>query len=116
MDLKACYAQLGGDYDAVIGRLRSEDRVVRFLGLFRADDSFQLLETAMAASDWPTAFRAAHTLKGVALNLAFTKLAHSSSELTEALRSGQPAQDPDPLYQAVRTDYQAVLTALDTLA
>ena len=116
MDLRECYAQLGGDYDAVMGRLRSEERVIRFVGLFRADESFSLLETAMAASDWPTAFRAAHTLKGVALNLAFTRLANSSSELTEALRSGAPTQDPGPLYEAVRADYQAVLTAIDALA
>ena len=116
MDLRECYAQLGGDYDAVIGRLRSEDRVIRFAGLFRADESFSLLETAMAASDWTTAFRAAHTLKGVALNLAFTRLADSSSELTEALRSGAPAQDPTPLYETVRTDYQTVITALEALA
>lgn len=33
-----------------------------------------------------TAFRAVHTLKGVALNLGLGSLAHASSQMTEALR------------------------------
>ncbi len=115
MDLRECYAQLGGDYDGVMGRLRSEERVVRFARLFRSDENFQLLTDALAASDWATAFRAAHSLKGVALNLAFTRLAESSSALTEALRAGAPAEDPEQLYRAVERDYRTVLAAVDAL-
>ena len=100
MDLRECYASLGGDYDAVMGRLRSEERVIKFLGLFGADENFQLLTQAMGTQDWTTAFRAAHSLKGVALNLAFSALAQSSSDLTEALRAGAPAEDPAPRYAA----------------
>lgn len=112
MTLRDCYAAMGGDYDAVIGRLRSEERVVKFLGLFRADESFRDLTAAMDADDWATAFRAAHSLKGVALNLALTALAQSSSELTECLRPGVPAQDPVPLYAAVRADYEKTTAAI----
>lgn len=112
MTLQECYASMGGDYDAVMGRLRSEERVRKFLGLFGADENFASLTAAMDASDWPTAFRAAHSLKGVALNLAMTALAQSSSELTECLRSGAPAQDPAPLYAAVRADYETTTAAI----
>lgn len=115
MDLRECYISMGGDYDAVMGRLRSEERVTKFLGLFRADESFQNLTVAMDAADWPTAFRAAHSLKGVALNLALTALAQSSSELTECLRPGTPAEDPAPLYAAVRADYEKTIAAIAVL-
>lgn len=115
MDLKTCYERMGGDYEAVMSRLRQEERVTKFLRLFLDDGSFQQLTQAMQAQDWPTAFRAAHTMKGITLNLGLSKLADSSSELTECLRSGTPTQDPAPLYEAVKADYektQAVITAM----
>ena len=39
------------------------------------------------AGDTTTAFRAVHTLKGVALNLGLGSLAHASSQMTETLRA-----------------------------
>lgn len=115
MELRACYQQMGGDYDAVMSRLRQEERVVKFLKMFLADENFQLLTGSMNAQDWPTAFRAAHSLKGVALNLGISALAESASALTECLRSGAPAQEPAPLYQSVETDYHRAVTAIQTL-
>lgn len=115
MDLKTCYEQLEGDYQAVMGRLRQEERVAKFLRLFQADESFALLTRSLEAQDWPEAFRAAHSMKGVALNLGLTALASTSSELTEALRAGAPAQDPGPLYQAVKTHYDKTIAAIAAL-
>ena len=115
MDLKTCYEQLGGDYADVMGRLRQEDRVVKFLRLFPADENFQLLTRALDEEDWSVAFRAAHSIKGVALTLGLTRLADSSSQLTEVLRPGAPAQDPWPLYQVLKEDYDKAVTAINAL-
>lgn len=115
MDLRACYQQMGGDYDAVMARLRQEERVSKFLRMFLADENFQSLTGAMDSQDWPTAFRAAHSLKGVALNLGMTTLAASASALTECLRSGTPTQEPGPLYQAVEADYRCAVAAIHAL-
>ncbi len=115
MDLKTCYERMGGDYEAVMSRLRQEERVVKFLRLFLADESFPQLTQALPAQDWATAFRAAHSLKGVALNLGLTALAQSSSELTECLRPGSPTQDPAPLYQSVKDDYEKARAAITAL-
>lgn len=115
MELRECYEQMGGDYDAVIGRLRQEERVCKFLRLFPADENFQLLTDSLAKEDWPTAFRAAHSMKGVALNLGLTALAQSASELTEVLRPGTPTQDPGPLYDQVKEWHEKILAAIGTL-
>lgn len=115
MELRECYQQMGGDYDAVMGRLRQEERVRKFLRLFPADENYQLLTDALAKEDWSTAFRAAHSMKGVALNLGLNALAQSASDLTEALRSPAPSEDPAPLYQRVKTDYERTLAALEAL-
>ena len=87
MTLQECYAALGGDYNEVLGRLYSEALVQKFVGKFLADQSFQLLSDSLNAGAYEDAFRAAHTLKGVTQNLSFTKLYHSSHEITEALRT-----------------------------
>ena len=70
----------------------------------------------MNAGDTPTAFRAVHTLKGVALNLGLGSLAHASSQMTEALR-GQDSlpENVQVLYEAVQKEYAAVREALEQL-
>ena len=88
MTLQECYAAMGGDYDDVAGRLRSDRLIQKFVLKFAEDGSYQLLVDSMAAKNYDDAFRAAHTIKGVCQNLGFTRLLDSSSRLSEALRHG----------------------------
>lgn len=114
MTIQECYAALGGDYQEVLSRLYSEALVQRFVGKFLSDPSFQLLEDSMKAENYDEAFRAAHTLKGVCQNLAFTKLGRSSSALTDALRD-QWAPDVPSLAEEVRRDYQQTVDSIRLL-
>lgn len=86
MTLQDCYAALGGDYEDVSARLRSDRLIQKFLLKYLDDPSFDQLCAAMAAKDREEAFRAAHTIKGVCQNLSFTRLLDSSSRLSDALR------------------------------
>lgn len=91
MTLEAFYAKIGGNSADVLRRLPSEAMVRKFIGKYPADTSWGSLESAIDSQDWEAAFRAAHTLKGVAQNLGFQKLYLSSTALTEALRA-RPAR------------------------
>ena len=71
MTLEQVYAAIDGDYKGVMDRLPSADFVRRFALKFLQDDSFPNLKKALEEKDAPTAFRAAHTLKGVCQNLGF---------------------------------------------
>lgn len=113
MTLRECYAAMGAGYDEVISRLRSERMVQKFVLKFLDDGSFKLLLDSMASEDYAEAFRAAHSIKGVCQNLAFTKLMRSSSALTEALRSGLSPEAP-ALLEQVKTDYEAAVSAIRT--
>ena len=115
MTLQECYAALGGDYDEVIGRLRSERMVQKFALKFLNDGSYELLCQSMEQKNYEEAFRAAHTIKGVCQNLSFSKLYESSSQLSEALRSGWTPEADDLLLQ-VRRDYQLTTDALKELS
>lgn len=100
MTLEQMYAAIGGDYKAVMERLPSADFVRRFALKF--------------LQDAPTAFRAAHTLKGVCQNLGFDALYAPASALTEALRGGT-LDGADSLFPPVEKEYQRVVAALKEL-
>ena len=55
-------------------RIPSEALVRKFVLKYPNDPSFGQLKDALAAQDWETAFRASHTLKGVAQNLGMEHL------------------------------------------
>jgi len=114
MTLNECYAALGGGYDDVMGRLRSERLVQKFVLKFPSDGSYQLLCSSLEAGDREEAFRAAHTIKGMCANLAFHDLLESSERLTEALRDGKPAQPgEDELIERVKEDYARACQAIE---
>ena len=86
MTIREFYTLVGGSYDDMSERFPSDALILRFLTMLPQDGSMELLVRSVDAADAKTAFRAVHTLKGVALNLGLTALAGVCSEMTEALR------------------------------
>lgn len=114
MTIQECYEAMGGNYPQALSRLMKDELIKRFALKFLTDKSYDNLIAAMAAHDTDTAFREAHTLKGVCRNLAFDRLDSSVSEITEHLRAGNlaPAQEMLP---RVTADYELVVAALKQL-
>ena len=96
MKLDEFFRCVGGDYGEAKARFQNDERIVRFLNMFPGDDSMQNLRNAMNAGDTPTAFRAVHTLKGVALNLGLGSLAHAAGLLDK--REPISAEELIPLF------------------
>ncbi len=86
MTIEECYTRMGEDYETVLQRLGSERLVTKFALKFLEDKTYSELCGALKAKDAETAFRMAHTLKGISLNLGFAHLSQASSALTEQLR------------------------------
>lgn len=91
MTVEKFYEVIGGDYVGTKARLMTDERIVRFVNKFPADGSYQLLKDSLASGNVEEAFRAAHTIKGVAQNLGFTALFVSAEAVTEILRAGSLA-------------------------
>lgn len=111
MTIREVYVYVGGNYDETVKRLGSEEIVNRFAERFLSDGSFRSLEKAFEAGDEEAAFRAAHTLKGVAKNLGFSDLGESASVLTEVLRN-RTFDGAPPLFEKVKSDYDRLIRAL----
>lgn len=120
MDIRECYDLLGGSYDNVLARFISEERVKKFLLRFPEDKTFCELAAAVDHLDYTTAFRCAHTLKGICANLGFDRLCASSSTLTELLRD-KTAENADvrainTLWESVALDYKSITDAIKKYA
>ena len=107
MTVKECYEAIGADYEEVLRRLANEERVARFLLKFPGDESFAGLVKAVEESDYEA--------KGICLNLSITRLAESSSALTESLRAGGWSEEAGPLFERVKDDYSHTVQAIQML-
>ena len=92
MNVKECYEAIGADYEDVKQRFLTDARIQKFALMFLRDGSMEELRAGMREKDCEKAFLAAHTLKGVCLNLGFSGLGAPAAEITELLRSGDYEQ------------------------
>ena len=111
--MEHCYEEMGADYAEAIRRIGSDERIRKYLGILRRDDSMDILRLE---GDVDTAFRAAHTIKGSALNLGLSPLTDSSSRLTEALRSKASSETIAPLLEETERAYGKTIACIDKLS
>lgn len=81
MTIKQCYQAMGADFEEISQRIPSEAMIRKFAVKFPEDKSFAELTKALEQGDVETAFRAAHTIKGLCLTLGFSHLTAPASEL-----------------------------------
>lgn len=113
MNIKECYTEFGGDYEEILRLLMNEERIMKYLKKFKEDTTMTKLEDALTNQQYEDAFRYAHTLKGICINLMIKQLGTSSSALTEALRRQE--HDVENLYKQVKIDYDITIAAIDQL-
>ena len=114
MTLDQFYRAAGGTAAEAAPRLGGADATRRFLRLFPLDDSFPQLSEALGRGDVQAAFRAAHTLKGVAANLGLERLRAAATDMTECLRRGDLSGAQVRLAET-EAAYRQVLAALEEL-
>ena len=115
MTIRECYEKTGSDYENILKRFGSEAMIQRFALKFLKDGSFSDLKNALEAKDGERAFRAAHTLKGICLNLGLDRLYKVSACLTEKLR-GREFNGYEEAYEEVQQEYQKTIEAIRTMA
>lgn len=114
MTLQEFYSAIGGDYEGVLSRLLKEERIMKYVLKFLDDTSYGSLCSKIADGDYEEAFRASHTIKGVASNLGFKRLFDSSHALTEELRGGNAPANMDN-FERVKADYEETVAAIREL-
>lgn len=116
MLISECYELFGGSYEEAKNRLFKDELIKKFLIKFKSEASYKNIQEALEAGDYETAFRASHSLKGVAANLSLLRLRESASDLTELLRNSSAKTIDrelcDKLFAAVSKAYYEVIEAI----
>lgn len=110
------FEKAGIDYENGLERcLGDESLYTRLLGMFKEDNAFERLTTALDIGDVTDAFECAHALKGVAANLGMNALFETDSKLTNALRGDGNLDKARELYPSVKEAYNKVMEALKSI-
>lgn len=118
MTIEEMYEVINGDFDDVQKRLRNPVLIEKFVRKFLNDPSYDNLLDALDEENYEDAFRAAHTLKGVCLNLSFVGMFEVSNEITEMLRpqTGEFEQEElDSLMNELEKQYNIVVEGINKL-
>lgn len=113
MNVEALYIKTGGDYAGAIHLFQTDERIMKYLKIMQNDTNLDVVCKALPQNDYETAFCAAHTIKGLALNMHLTALANKAGTLTELLRSRQAHEDILPLLAEVKQTYQTLMDCME---
>lgn len=114
MTITEFYEITGSNYADVKQRLMRDELITKFVKKFIDDNSYQQLCEGHTLGDIELAYRAVHTLKGVAGTLGFSKLQAAASELTEQLRPHTSPID-EALYKNVCDNYDWIVDNIKRL-
>ncbi|MBQ3792549.1 MAG: Hpt domain-containing protein [Clostridia bacterium] len=115
MKLREFFSVVGGSYEKAMTRLMNDSFAIRFIRRYPSQPEFGVLVQAVREGKWEEGFRAAHTLKGIALNLGLDSLGQAASDLCEELRGGEPKQDLQPLVSRLTEEQEKALQAIAAL-
>lgn len=113
--------EYGFDFDEALDRFMNNQLLLeKFLGKFVQDPTYDQLCGAMEKRDSEEAFRAVHTLKGVAGNLALHGLYDACCRLTEALRGVDTMEQArlrgaGEAFDALCKKYEGTVAAIGTV-
>ena len=112
--MEELYKNIKGDYEKAIMRMQNDERIKKYLGFFLEDESYKQLIEAMEQQKCEEAFRAAHTLKGVCQNMAFTSLSIIVEQITEELRAKEFLKAKET-FPKVKEEYKKVIDEINKI-
>ncbi len=114
MDIKEVYEEMGGDYDDIFSRLKNVSLITKIVKKFNDDTSLKDLEDGLKEKNVDKAFRAAHTLKGICLNLSFKQMTDDAIAITEILRKGS-FEGTEELLEKIKDEYNKTVSSIQKL-
>ena len=112
MDVKEFYNGVKGNYQGALSIMMNDMFIARMLTKFMSGNAIDQLVSLYEQKDYRGVFAAAHTLKGVAGNLAITPLYDIASVITEATRNKDDADitkeilELKKIHELIKEQYQ----------
>lgn len=111
------YEQIGADYQNILTRLNNDVLIKKYLLKLSSDGSYDRLIDQIDSKNYLEAFKEAHTLKGICMNLELTPLTTLVIELTELLRNFDEKKLPTilSLLKEFSTQYLIIIDLINQL-
>lgn len=112
MNVKQFYIDTNGSYNDALAIMMNDILIAKMLGKFVSGGSCLQMIELYEQKDYRSLFAAAHSLKGVAGNLALTPLYNLASFITEATRNDDGANldkeinELKNIYELIKEKYQ----------
>lgn len=107
MKLREFYHVIGEDYDLLLSRLLSSERIETYLTVFFDDNNMEELKEQICHNQMQLAIVTAHTLKGVTATLGFEHLATDLCELHGLLKKNE-TEKAEVLCQHIAEAYEHI--------
>ena len=107
MELMDFYNAIGENYDLLLSRLLSSDRIEKYLTIFFSENSIEDLKTQVINNDFQSAINTAHTLKGVTATLGFDHLSSDICGLHGVLKNNE-SEKAGILCQQIVEEYERI--------
>lgn len=117
MTIKDSYSLISGNYEGVLNRLGSEDRIARFVHKFFETGDFEKLEEGVKNRDASKVFDFSHKMKGNALNMGFESFAKDMSNLVEYVRPRTipDENELDKMFFSLKMQYNSLIKAFEVV-
>lgn len=115
MMIEELYSQIGGDYEGVLRRFGSEERILKYIRLFIAGDDYNDILTSLECGDAEKGLLFAHNLKGVGLNLGLTGVWDVCAKMCESLREGEACEKAMQLLPQLKKEIESIKELVEQL-
>lgn len=116
-DILAKLNRLGAETDDALGRFMDDKEMyLKYVCGFPTEPTMGRLVAAVEATDYASAEKAVHALKGIVNNLGFLPLADAAVDMLQLLREGD-TEEALEAYGELRTQYriftEAIISSMD---
>lgn len=115
MTIQEAYNEIGANYSEVIARMNKDERIDKYLRIFTEMNDYNALKIALEEQNYDDAFRYAHNLKGVGINLGLSMFVVASSKMCDLLRGGAPSEDIEPYLSEISKEYNRIIEVVSKL-
>lgn len=118
MSIQSFYSKIGGDYESAVKFMMDDEIIKKFVLKFKDEPTFKQLKDSISTKTKEEIFKISHTLKGICLNLSFSKLSKNVITLTDSLREGardKTSQEQiQDLFNKIEANYNEIISAINT--
>ncbi len=115
MSARGYFEVIGEDYDEILERLGDDHAIGKYIKQFFKGEYDERLNSAIDSGEWEEAYRIAHSIKGMALNLGLNRLASISHIVCRSLRTKDGVSFELNLYKLMKKEYNRAKGAAELL-